>query len=375
MISNVANEDWGCVGIGAGYVTDITITHNEINDVPYTGISMGWGWTKTSNVMKNNKIIGNKILHYGRQLYDVAAIYTLSAQPGSVISDNYIDSIYKAPYAHLPYHWFYLYTDEGSSYFTIKNNWCPSEKFLQNANGPGNNWSNNGPQVNNNVKLNAGIRAPYQYLWKHRANREWPINKEKPIIVELIATKELDTVQLRKILVQQKVNPTAVYQWQNHYVIFDRVADPGQLKQKLTANFPTVQVKIYDDLFYEFNRSYCNDKNSAKEWQHIILTADLVDDKKLQQEYLDHHATQFEKWPELSRGFCNADFQQLLLFKNGQQLMLVISIPKGESLDQLNPRTTANNPRVDEWNQMMKKYQKGIAGTKNGEVWVFLKQL
>jgi hypothetical protein len=42
-------------------------------------------------------------------------------------------------------------------------------------------------------------------------------------------------------------------------------------------------------------------------------------------------------------------------------------------LDKLNPKTSENNPRVDEWNAIMKKYQEGIPGTKPGEVWVFLK--
>ena len=55
--------------------------------------------------------------------------------------------------------------------------------------------------------------------------------------------------------------------------------------------------------------------------------------------------------------------------------MLVISIPKGESLDKLNPKTTENNPRVDEWNKIMNKYQEGIEGTKPGETWVFFKKL
>ncbi|MNR41583.1 L-fucose mutarotase [compost metagenome] len=101
------------------------------------------------------------------------------------------------------------------------------------------------------------------------------------------------------------------------------------------------------------------------------MSTNLVKDKQLQKEYLDHHATQFEKWPEVAKGFCNADFQQLRIFKNGRQLMLVISIPKGASLDELNPRTTLNNPKVDDWNNLMKKYQEGIEGTKPGEVWVF----
>jgi hypothetical protein len=168
LVTDVTNEDWGCVGIGAGYVKGINIEHNEICNVSYTGISMGWGWTKTINAMSNNKIHANKIHHYAKHMYDVAAIYTLSAQPRSVISNNYVDSIYVAPYAHDPHHWFYLYTDEGSSYFTVKDNWCPSEKFLQNANGPGNVWTNNGQQVADSIKNAAGIQLPYQYLLKDK---------------------------------------------------------------------------------------------------------------------------------------------------------------------------------------------------------------
>ena len=133
--------------------------------------------------------------------------------------------------------------------------------------------------------------------------------------------------------------------------------------------------KLYYDAFYDYNRSYCSDTSSTREWDHILLTANLVGDMKLQKEYMDYHATQFEKWPEIARGFCNAGFQQLLLYRNGRQLMLVISIPKGESLDKLNPKTTENNPRVIEWNNIMSKYQEGIKGTKPGEKWVFLRKL
>jgi len=164
LIYNVTNEDWGCVGIGAGYVKGIKIEHNEVFDVSYSGISMGWGWTKAANAMSNNTIRANKIHHYAKHMYDVAGIYTLSAQPNTVIDSNYVDSIYKVPYAHDPEHWFYLYTDEGSSYITLKNNWCPSEKFLKNANGPGDVWENNGPQVSEAIKSSAGLQPAYKYL-------------------------------------------------------------------------------------------------------------------------------------------------------------------------------------------------------------------
>ena len=40
---------------------------------------------------------------------------------------------------------------------------------------------------------------------------------------------------------------------------------------------------------------------------------------------------------------------------------------------QAQPKTTLNNPKVDEWNAIMRKYQEGIEGTKPEEVWVFFK--
>ena len=129
-------------------------------------------------------------------------------------------------------------------------------------------------------------------------------------------------------------------------------------------------------MFYEFSgKKHCTGNNQEKDWTHYLLTANLVSDSKKQKEYLEYHSTQFEKWPDISKGFCNAGFQQLLLFKNERQLMLVISIPKGKTLDELNPKTVENNPKMIEWNKIMGKYQEGIEGTKKGETWVFLQQL
>lgn len=201
---------------------------------------------------------------------------------------------------------------------------------------------------------------------------------EQPVVIELVTSnsKQIDIRQLKKLFVEYKLHPNSLYQWENHYVIFDKIQDVSELKSKLQHAFPNVSIKIYDDLFYKFDRKqHCNNALIAKEWEHTILTANLVKDAKMQKEYLDYHATQFQKWPEVAKGFCNASFQQLLVYRNGRQLVLIISIPKGESLDKLNPKTTENNPRVDQWNELMKKYQEGIPGTKQGEVWVFLKQV
>lgn len=157
LFTDVTNEDWGCVAICAGYVSDITIEHNEICEVSYTGISLGWGWTQSVNCMRNNVVHANLIYHYAKHMYDTAGIYTLGAQPKTYITENVVHSIYSPGYAHDPNHWFYLYTDEGSSFITVKDNWTEGEKFLKNANGPGNVWENNGPMVSDSIKAQAGI--------------------------------------------------------------------------------------------------------------------------------------------------------------------------------------------------------------------------
>ena len=155
---DVTNEDWGCVAICAGYVSGITIEHNTIHNVSYTGISLGWGWNRDLVCMKDNKVHANLIYDYARHMYDCAGIYTLGNQPGTMITENVVRDIAKPSYVHDPNHWFYLYTDEGSSNITIRDNWTPEEKYLQNANGPGNVWENNGPQVDERIKQQAGIK-------------------------------------------------------------------------------------------------------------------------------------------------------------------------------------------------------------------------
>jgi hypothetical protein len=95
---------------------------------------------------------------------DTAGIYTLSNQPGTLITENAVDHIKMSPYVDRPDHWFYLYTDEGSSNITIRDNWCAAEKFLKNANGPGNIWENNGPLVSDQIKSAAGLEPPFRDL-------------------------------------------------------------------------------------------------------------------------------------------------------------------------------------------------------------------
>lgn len=159
LITDVTNEDWGCVGIGAGYVSGIDISHNEVCHLNYSGICVGWGWTSLESGMKNNRIEANYVHHFARRLYDAGGLYTLSNQPGSVMRNNRIEHLEEASYATND-RAFYIYLDEATDGYTIENNWCPTERFDSNRPGNRNVWKNNGPQVAESIKNKAGRIKP-----------------------------------------------------------------------------------------------------------------------------------------------------------------------------------------------------------------------
>lgn len=141
-ISNASCEDWGAVAIGCGYVCDTTIDSNEVSDVNYSGICVGWGWTPLYTGMENNRITRNRVERYARQLYDTGGIYTLSNQPGSFIQGNIIGPPSSAPYATND-RAFHIYLDAETDGYTIEGNTCEGKPIGKEQTG----FNHPGPQV------------------------------------------------------------------------------------------------------------------------------------------------------------------------------------------------------------------------------------
>lgn len=83
----------GSVGIFLGQTHHTKVIHNEIHDLPYSGINMGWTWGKGKNYVKNNLISENHIHHVMQLLADGGAIYTLGRMIDCEISNNHIHDI------------------------------------------------------------------------------------------------------------------------------------------------------------------------------------------------------------------------------------------------------------------------------------------
>ncbi|NOU36286.1 MAG: DNRLRE domain-containing protein [Kiritimatiellaceae bacterium] len=83
----------GC-GIGILNSANNVVSHNEISDQDYTGISVGWGWSTTAGSSSNNLIAYNRIGYIGRNvLSDLAGIYLVNKSPGTVVRNNIIHDV------------------------------------------------------------------------------------------------------------------------------------------------------------------------------------------------------------------------------------------------------------------------------------------
>jgi hypothetical protein len=117
-ITTVGTDYGGNVGICVGFAKRTIVQHNTLYNLPYTGISVGFGWgddDESGPLQSGNHIIRyNRIYDYLKGRSDGGGIYTLGKQVGTAIYNNYV-SQQRSGGNH-------IYLDNGSAYIHVYSN-------------------------------------------------------------------------------------------------------------------------------------------------------------------------------------------------------------------------------------------------------------
>lgn len=172
-VDMVALDYKDMVGIGAMLPQHMAISGNEVKNLPYTGISIGWNWTDRDHGMTDNQVYNNRIHDVLKLLQDGAGIYSLGRMEGnSKFYNNYIYNLTQSTYA-ASYYLMGIYLDNGSCYKIVESNVIDNAPHAFNVSNPPN---HDNKLKNNYYSCNLGFIAGSNYVSDNRSlpDRNWP---------------------------------------------------------------------------------------------------------------------------------------------------------------------------------------------------------
>ena len=143
LIHDIGIDYRDFAGLMFTYTSNVVVSHNEIYDVPYSGLATGLGWGtndaggnsdyktratgdlylyqplyESPTIAKNNTVSANYVHEMMLQMNDGGCHYNLGFQPGTVVTENYCEGSGSGLSGTI----WGEYCDEGSAYITITEN-------------------------------------------------------------------------------------------------------------------------------------------------------------------------------------------------------------------------------------------------------------
>lgn len=99
--------------------------------------------------------------------------------------------------------------------------------------------------------------------------------------------------------------------------------------------------------------------------KRYCLALDLVDDQNLMQQYVEYHK---QVWPEILKSILDSGILSMEIYKLENRLFMIMETVDEFSFEEKASEDAAN-PKVQEWEMLMGKYQQALPNSKPGEKW------
>ena len=101
------------------------------------------------------------------------------------------------------------------------------------------------------------------------------------------------------------------------------------------------------------------------------LALDLNDDAALIAEYEAYHKN---VWPEIKKSITDAGITNMEIYRTGNRLFMIMETDDTFSFEKKGAMDKSN-PKVQEWEQLMWKFQSSLPWAKEGEKWILMDKI
>lgn len=103
----------------------------------------------------------------------------------------------------------------------------------------------------------------------------------------------------------------------------------------------------------------------------LCYACDLKNDPTLIEEYKKYHQ---EVWPEIKASILETGIIDMEIYLHSNRLFMIIEVDETYTLERKQIMDNAN-PKVQEWEELMWKFQQAPPGAKQGEKWLPMEQI
>ena len=105
--------------------------------------------------------------------------------------------------------------------------------------------------------------------------------------------------------------------------------------------------------------------------KRYCFALDLIDDSELISEYKKYHK---KIWPEITKSIQSAGIENLEIYLTENRLFMVMEVNESFSFEK-KTAMDLENPKVQEWESLMWKYQQALPWAKKGEKWILMDKI